>query len=171
MQLIKSAFLVGLVLTIISAGAFVMYNRGFFQELPSVNPAQLADQHLKPLLPNQLASLLPKVTSDPSTTASNSADLVNSSDTPATTDSGIGGIPADQLSQLPFNTQDASDQLGTLAERGQEVSEQIGKVLGEFVEVNENNQDQAAHERAFEYGQYLYCQQVIIDYEKNTTAP
>lgn len=167
MQLIKSVFLAGLLLTILSAGGFVLYNRGFFNELPQVDPTQLAtelaNQHLKPLLPSQLASLLPKTSV--TATDSASAETKSNSTTNSTSEgSGVGGFSP---SQLPFDTQDATNQLETLAQRGQEVSQEIGTVLGKFVEVNESNEDQAAHERAFEYGQYLYCQQVISDYEKN----
>lgn len=61
-----------------------------------------------------------------------------------------------------------ADQIEQVAERGKIVSEQIGQVLGDFVQVNEQAEgNKALHDKAFEYGQYLYCQQVVEVYERD----
>ena len=45
----------------------------------------------------------------------------------------------------------------------QEKSFQDGEVLGDFI--TENTDQPPAHERAFTYAQYMYCKQVIQEYE------
>lgn len=59
--------------------------------------------------------------------------------------------------------QSTSSELETLTERGKEVGEHAQNVLGRSVEVNE--EQPALHERALEYGRYVYCQQVVEEYE------
>lgn len=68
-------------------------------------------------------------------------------------------------------TGSASNQLNVLAKRGQEVNNQTQQVLGQYVQsvqeedTNQSTDKQPLHEQAFEYGRYLYCQQVVKDYE------
>ncbi len=57
-------------------------------------------------------------------------------------------------------------ELKTLTERGKVAVEEAQKVLGKAIEVDENS-DKAAHEKALEYGKYVYCKQVVEDWEKN----
>lgn len=57
-----------------------------------------------------------------------------------------------------------SKQLGTLSENGLEVKDQLLKFASE---IKESTQSTPLHEKAFEYGQYLYCQQVIKEYENS----
>jgi len=71
-------------------------------------------------------------------------------------------------SKLPINSENLSGieaQLKTLAEKGQLFSEQAGQVLGEAVKASD--QEQPLTDKAFEYGQYLYCQQVVDEWNKN----
>lgn len=58
-----------------------------------------------------------------------------------------------------------TDQLKTLTERTQQASEQVQNVLGQSIEVND--QEESITTRTFEYARYLYCQQVVKDWEKN----
>lgn len=54
----------------------------------------------------------------------------------------------------------------TLTERSMEIGEHVGAVLGESVsEVEAENQP--LHERAIEYGQYMYCKGIVEEYEAN----
>lgn len=59
--------------------------------------------------------------------------------------------------------QDAQGEIQTISSRGQDVASHTQQVLGTSVEVNEN--DTSIQNRAFEYGRYLYCQQVVEEYE------
>lgn len=55
-----------------------------------------------------------------------------------------------------------SQQLEVLGQNGNKVKDQ----LTEFVsQIKESSQSTPLHEKAFEYGQYMYCQQVIKEYE------
>ncbi len=49
----------------------------------------------------------------------------------------------------------------------QEVGGQVQQVLGTAVEVAPKSAEQAPHERALDYGRYLYCKQVVEEYEKS----
>lgn len=60
--------------------------------------------------------------------------------------------------------------LSATLERTQEFASRSGEVLGEFIQVNESDREKAAHERALEYAQYLYCQAVIEDWEERQPA-
>jgi hypothetical protein len=62
---------------------------------------------------------------------------------------------------------DPGPELKILAERSKEVSEHAENVLGDTISVNE--EAPPIHERALEYGRYLYCQQVVEDYESSRT--
>lgn len=57
------------------------------------------------------------------------------------------------------------EELKTLTERGKVAVEEAQKVLGKAIEVDENS-DKAAHEKALEYGKYVYCKQVVEEWEK-----
>lgn len=86
-------------------------------------------------------------------------------------ESGAIAIPAAltgiTIPQLPSNT---SEQLEIVTERTGELTGTVGQVLGEAVKVASDSSEQTLQERAFDYGRYLYCQQVIKDYEARTTA-
>jgi hypothetical protein len=153
MKLIKSVFLAGLLLALVAAGAFAMYNRGAFDNV-KVDTSQLTQ--LTEQLPPQITSFLPKQISTNKKTTDSS-----DSETQTTT----------AASTVSFDQESAQEQVQVLTERSQEVSQEITKVLGDFVQVNENDGNEALHERALEYGQYLYCQKVIEQYEaENNTS-
>ncbi len=57
-------------------------------------------------------------------------------------------------------------EVSILAKRGQELSKHVGAVLGESV-TEVSPEQQPLHERAIEYGQYLYCKGIIEEYESN----
>lgn len=61
-------------------------------------------------------------------------------------------------------TTDASSQLHTLTQRAGEVSQHAQNVLGSSIEVNHEIK-KPIHESAIEYGRYIYCKQVVTDYE------
>jgi fumarylacetoacetate (FAA) hydrolase family protein len=139
MKLIKSVFLAGLFFVVLAAGAFAMYNRGAFN---SLNFDTTQANQLLEKLPPQLASFLPKNNSNQ-----------ESENTIETTKS------------ISFDQKAAEEQIKILTERSEEVSTEIGKVLGDFIQVNETGENQALHEKALEHGQYVYCQQVVEQYE------
>ena len=70
-------------------------------------------------------------------------------------------------------TKNVGEQTQQLSERTKDVSEHVQNVLGETSIVEENkpetnapqSSEQPIHKKAIEYGQYMYCQQVVKDYE------
>lgn len=71
------------------------------------------------------------------------------------------GISAPELTTLQSQV---GTQMGTLSTRAQELGNHAKNVLGTSVQVDETQQP--LHERAIEYTQYVYCQQVVQSYEK-----
>ena len=65
-----------------------------------------------------------------------------------------------QMPSLPENT---AEQLGTFEERASSVSASIGTVLGTAVQ--QASGSGSIQDKAFQYGRYLYCQQVVTEYE------
>lgn len=63
-------------------------------------------------------------------------------------------------------TADASSQLETLAQRAGEVTQHAQTVLGSSIQVNEDVK-KPIHESALEYGRYVYCKQVVTEYENS----
>jgi hypothetical protein len=55
-----------------------------------------------------------------------------------------------------------SNQIEDLTERATEVKEHLTNIIDEVKE----DDGVPVHEKAFEYGQYLYCQQVVKDYSE-----
>ena len=55
-----------------------------------------------------------------------------------------------------------SDTASSVTEQAQSLSKNAGSVLGA---ISSDKSDQPIHEKAFEYGRYEYCKQVISDYE------
>lgn len=72
---------------------------------------------------------------------------------------GIG--PSGQQVMLATDTQ---NQLKTLAERGQLFSNEANKVFSEAVKPADSSESTA--DRALKFGQYLYCKQVVEEWEK-----
>jgi len=62
----------------------------------------------------------------------------------------------------------SSSTLTTFKEKGTEIS---GQVKGAFSKVVEpSSEEKTLHDRAFEYGRYLYCQEVVKSYEKQSNS-
>lgn len=63
---------------------------------------------------------------------------------------------------------EAQKQLEIVSERTQEIGEQSQQVLGETIKVNEaaTSSDKPMYEKAFDYGRYVYCKQVVDDFEE-----
>ena len=68
--------------------------------------------------------------------------------------------------QLNIFSQEASDQTKVLTSRAKETSEHVQKILGDNIEVNEAQKDKPLHEKTIEYARYLYCKQVVEDYQR-----
>ncbi len=68
--------------------------------------------------------------------------------------------------QFNFLQQENLEQTQVLTERAQETSGHIQKILGDKVEVDEGEKEKALHEKTAEYARYLYCKQVVEDWEK-----
>lgn len=60
---------------------------------------------------------------------------------------------------------DAGSQLQTLAQRAEEVGQHAQNVLGTSIQVNEEKAKAPIHETAIEYGRYIYCKQVVSEFE------
>lgn len=57
----------------------------------------------------------------------------------------------------------AQSELEVATGRGQELGAHTQQVLGAAIEPS--SKEQAIHEKAFEYGRYVYCQEVVKSYE------
>jgi hypothetical protein len=98
--------------------------------------------------------------------ATDSAEATTSGENPTTsTSQKISDKIASLQSSLPLNT---TEQLSTVSERTGQLSGTVGQVLGEAVKVASTSGESSLQERAFDYGRYLYCQQVVKDYEART---
>lgn len=75
--------------------------------------------------------------------------------------SGIFGADPENINQIISSS---NLELSTLTERGAEVSEQVQKAFSKAVEPS--SAEKPIQDRAFEYGRYLYCQEVVKSYEK-----
>lgn len=79
----------------------------------------------------------------------------------------LGITPLNNLDQAKIETafSDATAQLKVLGARGQETGLMSSQVLGDFIQVNEADNEKSTSEKALEYGRYLYCQQVVKEWE------
>lgn len=75
-------------------------------------------------------------------------------------------INSERIEKLSQNT---PKELQTLAERGKTVGKHTSNILGSSVEINQ--EDQPVHEKAIGYGRYLYCQEVIKEYQATHDQP
>ncbi len=79
------------------------------------------------------------------------------------------------LVTLPSQLSTVTQQTKLLSSRTQEVSSHVGNVLGSYTQNNElvkvddtkNSSSEPIHEKALEYGRYVYCQQAVRDYEQD----
>lgn len=85
-----------------------------------------------------------------------------------------GFVSPKLLNGTPYQTsQWVTDQVDSFLEKQsptishiQDVSLESGNVLGDFIQVNEKDQDKRTHEKALEYAQYMYCKQVVEAWEE-----
>lgn len=77
---------------------------------------------------------------------------------------GITSKISETSPKVQGTTQDASSQIQTLTQRASEVGQHAQKVLGTSIQVNEAEK-KPIHQSALEYGRYIYCKQVVTDYE------
>jgi hypothetical protein len=70
--------------------------------------------------------------------------------------------------KVPSLPENAGEQLQEVGTRTSEVGATVGKVLGTAVKEASPSAGSSLQERAFDYGRYLYCQQVVQDYEART---
>ena len=125
-------------------------------------PPQLADR-LSGYRSLMGVAVNPAANEGPGEPATESAEATSSGENPATsTTQKISDKIASLQSSLPQNT---TEQLGTVSERTGQLSDTVGQVLGEAVKVASTSGESSLQERAFDYGRYLYCQQVVKDYE------
>lgn len=68
--------------------------------------------------------------------------------------------------QLGVLDQENVEQAQTLAERAKETSEHMQQILGDKVQIDEQEKEKSLHEKTLEYARYLYCRQVVEDWEK-----
>jgi len=89
-------------------------------------------------------------------------------DKSSTDSSTLGIAPLNNLDKAKIEKAwtDASSQLKVLSSRGQATGEMSSQVLGEFIQVNEEDSEKNTSGKVLEYGRYLYCQQVVKDYEQ-----
>lgn len=73
-------------------------------------------------------------------------------------------IPVKQDRWQPL-ADDAQVQVENLSSRAQDVAEHSQKVLGDSIQVNNQESDKNLGEKAIDYGRYLYCKQVVTDFE------
>ena len=62
--------------------------------------------------------------------------------------------------------EDAQIQVENLSSRAQDVAAHSQKVLGESIQVNDQEKEKNLGEKAIDYGKYLYCKQVVDSYEQ-----
>lgn len=77
------------------------------------------------------------------------------------------GLIPNQLPNIPVQQsvlpKEVNDQLAILSSRTQELGGHVQNAVGTGIQVNEEGG--SLQERAMEYGQYLYCKQVVTGYE------
>ncbi|KUK79091.1 MAG: hypothetical protein XD95_0617 [Microgenomates bacterium 39_7] len=79
----------------------------------------------------------------------------------------LEGTPLQTLnyeSLNPFKKENV-EQTQVLTQRAKETTEHVQQILGDKVKIDEEKQEKAIHEKAIEYTRYLYCQQVVEDWE------
>lgn len=69
--------------------------------------------------------------------------------------------PYTQSIEIP---QESFPEVSTLTQRSKELTDHVGAVLGETVS-EADAEKQPLHERAIEYGQYIYCKGIVEEYE------
>ncbi len=89
----------------------------------------------------------------------------------ASTKGWLNGTPLENISfdKIGFLNQENIEQTQVLTERAKETSTHVQQILGESIVVDEQATDEkkekAIHEKTLEYVKYLYCKQVVEDWE------
>ncbi len=80
----------------------------------------------------------------------------------------LEGTPLEEINHEKLNVfgDKNLEQTETLGNRAQETGKHIQKVLGQTVEADEEKKDKPLHEKTIEYARYLYCKQVVENWEK-----
>ncbi|MBP7843107.1 hypothetical protein KA017_03830 [Candidatus Woesebacteria bacterium] len=79
----------------------------------------------------------------------------------------LENLDSKKISEDFQNTiQNTEAEISTLSEKTAEASKHTGNVLGSSVKAATSEEATPIHEKAFEYGKYIYCKQVVTDYEK-----
>jgi len=78
----------------------------------------------------------------------------------------LGGTPFQAANQIAQQTDSFMTTLQPTVTRVQEISTQSGTVLGSIVQVNEADENKKPHEKALDYAQYLYCKQVVDQWDE-----
>lgn len=83
----------------------------------------------------------------------------------------LKNTPLKNLDYEQFNvlSQNGLEQAQVLSERAKETTGHLQQILGDKIEVDEQAESQkknkAIHEKAIEYTRYLYCKQVVDEWE------
>jgi alkaline phosphatase len=83
------------------------------------------------------------------------------------------GAESINLESIKKTSQMTSKQLQELLQNSNVVKDHVSNIISEpenspNSETNsDSNQDQSLQEKAFEYGRYIYCQEVVKDYQAN----
>ncbi len=85
----------------------------------------------------------------------------------------LKNTPLEQINinELDLFSQENIKQTQVLSDRAKETSAHIQQILGDKIEVDEQShedqKEKAIHEKTVEYVRYLYCKQVVEDWEAN----
>lgn len=74
-------------------------------------------------------------------------------------------VKAESFDQLPTQFQSI---ISSTVSQSTQVAGQAQNVLGTYIEPTLAEDEQPLHQRAFEHGRYLYCQEVIKEYEQTS---
>lgn len=81
-----------------------------------------------------------------------------------------GWLQNTPLRNVPYEkmglfSQQNVEQAKELTDRAKETGEHVQQILGETVEADDKRKEKALHEKTIEYARYLYCKQVVEDWE------
>jgi len=91
------------------------------------------------------------------------AVIINAKDSPASLAEEADNFSQEKVQGVQENTK---KQIAKVSDRVKEVGEQAKKVLGVAVKINEEEDAGSIQQKAVEYGQYLYCKQVVDNYKQ-----
>jgi hypothetical protein len=161
MRLIRLVFFILLSIIFFTGIAFFTYQKNLIpqQTFLGVIPyqtGQIIFQTLNPFL-DQLNGLILKLNIQESKLNSNQS----------TTDSTQTNSSVQNFNPALENLSGMMEKVGPSLSQLQKVASQSGTVLGDFIQVNEKNQDKSFQEKTLEFAQYTYCKKVVTDWEIN----